>query len=75
MSKYGNHSVTGRASKFLARAKTAAKKRQQQDPKLQQQEDILSRAQDLIQAGVSLNVVELFLKTEREKQIASASRD
>jgi hypothetical protein len=74
-SKYGNHSVTGRASKNLARSKKAAKKRQQQDPKLQQQAEILSRAQDLVQDGISLDVVELFLKTEREKQIASASGD
>jgi hypothetical protein len=70
-SKYGNHSVTGRASKNLARAKTATKKQQQQDPKLQQQQDVLSRAQDLIHQGLSLDVVELFLKTERQKQIAS----
>jgi hypothetical protein len=73
ISKYGNNSVTGRATKNLARAKAAAKKKQKQDPKLQQQQDVLNRAQDLIHQGLSLDIMELFLKTERQKQITSDS--
>lgn len=68
ISKYGNQSITGRATKNLKRTKKAAKKKAKGDAAAQQQEAILARAQDLIHEGVSMDVVELYLKTEKQKQ-------
>jgi len=48
----------------MKRTKKAAKG----DAGAQRQEAILARAQDLIHEGVSMDVVELFLKTEKQKQ-------
>jgi hypothetical protein len=68
ISKYGNQGITGRTAKNLKRTKKAAIKKSNRDPVVQQQEMILERAQSLIHDGVSLDVVELFLKTERQRQ-------
>jgi hypothetical protein len=68
ISKYGNQSITGRTAKNLKRTKKAVKKAAKGDAGAQQQEAILARAQDLIYEGVLIDVVELFLKTEKQKQ-------
>jgi hypothetical protein len=72
-SRYGNNSVTGRATKNLQRRQKVVKKKLKNDPIMQQQEAILARAQELIHEGMSMDVVELFLKTEKEKQMAKDS--
>ena len=63
--KYGNQSVTGRTAKNLKRAKKGASKKAKTDPTAQQQENILERAQELFHKGISVDVVELFLETEK----------
>jgi hypothetical protein len=70
ISKYGNHSVTGRTASNLKRTKKAAIKKSKKDPVLQQQESIFEMAQNLVDDGVSIDVVNLFLKTEKQKQIS-----
>ena len=47
ISKYGNQSIAGRATKNLKRTKKAAKKKAKGNAAAQQQEAILARAQDL----------------------------
>jgi hypothetical protein len=68
ISKYSNHSITGRTASNLKRTKKAAIKKSKKDPVLQQQESILERAQSLVHDGVSIDVVDLFLKTEKQRQ-------
>jgi hypothetical protein len=68
ISKYGNQSVTVRTAKSIKRAKKSALKKAKNNPAARQQEDILERAQELVHDGVSVDAVELFLKTEKQKQ-------
>ena len=65
--KYGNTSALGRATKNLKRNTTAAQKRKERNPETRQMNEILTKAQDLVSAGIDPKVLEQFLSTEKSK--------
>ena len=70
ISKYGNHSITGRTASNLKRTKKAATKKSKNDPVVQRREAVFGMAQNLVDEGVAIDVVNMLLKTEGQRLIS-----
>jgi hypothetical protein len=66
-SHYGDSSSTGRAGKNAIHAKAAANKKAKQNVELKQKLDVFAKAQELVQSGVDMKVVNMFLEMEVAK--------